>query len=427
HAARFRRTQRRWRAAARAPHPAHARFRHRRHRTRLAARRAHRRDRALDPQPRQPQRYRSRQTHPRHRPLTPVCDRAERAQGPSQPGCARPRPCGPAFVPPWRRGSTSHTRTEIAFHRWHAKSEYSPKVLTGLTLQFQISSTTLSARRPSCQRRYHTSAHAGNMLKASGFLCLLIGAFAATVHAQESVLKGPTCEACTISVTHVVTLGDNDRGLVGPQFVGLRDARGRYWISHPQSGDEVVVFDARGRYVHTFGRAGEGPGEFRRIRQMALGGDDVYLFDPRLARATVVSPDFELKRTVKVVGDPQNVEVLPSGKMVINTSVPTRERAGFMLHLLDTEGEIERSFAEVDSVFRLDYGLVGRRQLAMASEPGQVWVLPATEYVIQKWTTAGRMVEQLRRRVDWFEPHDLEIMPHPETPPAPVIWGVEED
>lgn len=265
------------------------------------------------------------------------------------------------------------------------------------------------------------------MLKASGFLCLLIGAFAATVHAQESVLKGPTCEACTISVTHVVTLGDNDRGLVGPQFVGLRDARGRYWISHPQSGDEVVVFDARGRYVHTFGRAGEGPGEFRRIRQMALGGDDVYLFDPRLARATVVSPDFELKRTVKVVGDPQNVEVLPSGKMVINTSVPTRERAGFMLHLLDTEGEIERSFAEVDSVFRLDYGLVGRRQLAMASEPGQVWVLPATEYVIQKWTTAGRMVEQLRRRVDWFEPHDLEIMPHPETPPAPVIWGVEED
>ena len=108
----------------------------------------------------------------------------------------------------------------------------------------------------------------------------------------------------------------------------------------------VVAFDRNGELEWTFGSAGEGPGEFRRARDLRLGssGDRIYVHDPELGRITVVDtagrwirgiPARSAGRSetlvplgdslfVLVSGAPEDpVEVLdPEGRIRLRTNLP---------------------------------------------------------------------------------------------------------
>ena len=58
-------------------------------------------------------------------------------------------------------------------------------------------------------------------------------------------------------------------------------------------------FDANGRPMGTFGRSGEGPGEFRQMVTGGLKADTVWVFDLTLLRLTPVTPDRKLLRTAR--------------------------------------------------------------------------------------------------------------------------------
>jgi hypothetical protein len=51
---------------------------------------------------------------------------------------------------------------------------------------------------------------------------------------------------------------------------------------------EIRVFDARGAYLHSFGREGAGPGEFRGIRWSGYAGDTALVYDASLRRITKI-------------------------------------------------------------------------------------------------------------------------------------------
>ncbi len=60
----------------------------------------------------------------------------------------------------------------------------------------------------------------------------------------------------------------------------------------------VRYFDAKGKALGTFGRDGEGPGEFRRIERAGWLADTLWVTDGAQARFTVIGPDRKLLRTV---------------------------------------------------------------------------------------------------------------------------------
>ena len=55
--------------------------------------------------------------------------------------------------------------------------------------------------------------------------------------------------------------------------------------------NEIRVFDARGRFVHAFGRTGDGPGEFRQISWSGNAGDTAFIYDVAHRRVTTVLLD----------------------------------------------------------------------------------------------------------------------------------------
>lgn len=63
--------------------------------------------------------------------------------------------------------------------------------------------------------------------------------------------------------------------------------------------DEIRVFSPEGDHLRTLGRPGDGPGEFRRLRQvMALPGDSILAYDYWQSRATLFAPDGSVARVV---------------------------------------------------------------------------------------------------------------------------------
>ena len=75
---------------------------------------------------------------------------------------------------------------------------------------------------------------------------------------------------------------------------------GRFLVANAGSG-ELKFFDPRGGFLRSFGRRGEGPGEFRNLKKVVeweSGG--IAAFDVGLGRVTVLSGDGELERTYDV-------------------------------------------------------------------------------------------------------------------------------
>ena len=94
------------------------------------------------------------------------------------------------------------------------------------------------------------------------------------------------------------------------QFSSIRDlgfdAAGNLYLMDGggvESTTRIVVVDPSGRYLHEFGRAGEGPGEFRSATQLVVWADGHTLVEDMLHQAHhVFDPGGEFERMVKEAG-----------------------------------------------------------------------------------------------------------------------------
>ena len=170
--------------------------------------------------------------------------------------------------------------------------------------------------------------------------------------AQEpEVVSGQvTCGDCVITLDTVVTIG----GLSGPglhvidRFSGVAvDRRGRFLING-SGPPEISVFDSTGKFLRTVGRRGEGPGEYRSIRHIAVGPQYIHVFDFRAGR-TMLDHDFAVVRTDRFPGAIDYSVVRSDDEVVFAADVPTPESVGHQLHVLRPSGEL------------VSYGYEGRR------------------------------------------------------------------
>lgn len=86
---------------------------------------------------------------------------------------------------------------------------------------------------------------------------------------------------------------------------------GSLLVVDPQQG-HVVVLDPAGEFVRTFGRQGQGPGEFQSVqRATVLGSGEIALPDFGQARVHVFGPDGEYRRSVPT----PHADGVPSGRL----------------------------------------------------------------------------------------------------------------
>jgi hypothetical protein len=139
---------------------------------------------------------------------------------------------------------------------------------------------------------------------------------------------------------------------------------------------EVLLFDSSGILRATFGREGEGPGEFRDPIEVTPGpADSISVWDWEIGRITVLDPQGALVRSIRVTPPPKN----PTGQFDILSD--TVFALGEHEFRVPAEAEFAPQFLHVlafggtgvfrDSLLRLPYGRRGfvNREARMSGTP----------------------------------------------------------
>jgi len=121
-----------------------------------------------------------------------------------------------------------------------------------------------------------------------------------------------------------------------------------------RSSEEVRMYSATGEFLGSFGREGDGPGEFRGLRVIENAGDTLLAMDSD-GRVTVVAPDLTVVRTISIPPFTLNLHYLDTGAilpepralMLPPAGVVGRIRPPVPLILFDLQGEQIDSIGEM--------------------------------------------------------------------------------
>ncbi len=182
-------------------------------------------------------------------------------------------------------------------------------------------------------------------------------------------------------------------------------------------------YDANGVFVKQFGRAGDGPGEYRQITGMVTRPDGrLYTWDPAAGRLTIYSPDGEVLDTWREPGgmfSQKGIQIDTAGHVYLmiqgRAASPGKQFVSSWLHLSATG-------AVIDTIAEPDFGFQPAALLAQSEHASASAWVPFTP--TESWTISplGFVVAGVSShyRLDEFLPGGRRLRIEKEATPAPV-------
>lgn len=249
-------------------------------------------------------------------------------------------------------------------------------------------------------------------------------------HAQDVVEIGdaPACPECRVVAKHVATLGGSatDSVLLRANSKLAVDSRGRFYVGQTFTAGIIAMFSASGELVRTFGREGEGPGEFGvRMSHVTVGrGDTIHVFERN--RHTRLEPGLGGLVDVRTLSVPVwEVYALRDGRLVGHYPLYGAGETVTPLHLFDRTGEVVRTFSRSDGPIDYYTELHMAIRVLAESRSGKLWIGRPNAYRVELWDTSGTHELNLSRDADWFRPWAVPRDPL-EEPPRPTLFGLME-
>jgi len=266
--------------------------------------------------------------------------------------------------------------------------------------------------------------------------------------AQEVVEIGDrvTCSTCVIETGPSVTLAPPEdrlwfRSVPMPSLA--RDREGNYIVA-PVVGDELIaVFGADGTYRSSFGRFGEGPGEFPEYTfwlWTEVGeGDTLYVIAlPDVLHTLAPRAERSLDQ-IRLPVPVRDAVVLKGGTIAVQGNV--RTEAGITtIQILRPDGTIEAGIAAAETDAdqweewknRPENRSGGRwdlsRVLGRSNDRVDIWSAPYTRYRISRYGLDGTEKIRIERISEWFRPYSSRSPGAPlRAPTEPSVSGVHQD
>ena len=214
-----------------------------------------------------------------------------------------------------------------------------------------------------------------------------------------------------------------------PGTVVLMDGLGRFYSANARGYDAVIsVWNPEGEYLTSFGREGEGPGEFTVRGMLSLyldGRNQLHVRDGGLSWS-VFSADHEfLKRVVitepGMLAEERTTIILDNGAALAADDYRSDRSTYF--RVLRPDGTLDRSFGPVEQKLAGNPG--ARLSRLISYEGGETfWAGPRfgdqDGYVVEEWGTDGELRRTLHRPASWYAwDEDL--------PMGPLQFHIDED
>ena len=181
---------------------------------------------------------------------------------------------------------------------------------------------------------------------------------------NEKTINGPKPESGkTVSLLAELVLGLEDAGdeqVFSGTTTLVVDSEGNMYVNDPRDW-QVKVFDKSGNLVRKFGKKGSGPGEFNEPVAIAMGGDDLYIFDTGHKKMIVLTLDGTYKREVRFPDAIQGVSqpvVLASGQVAFSAFGSTEDVWTHSLGLYDSQLKAIKEIHRV-GLGKLDFSQAG--------------------------------------------------------------------
>jgi hypothetical protein len=174
----------------------------------------------------------------------------------------------------------------------------------------------------------------------------------------------------------------------------------------------VQKFDNKGKYLLTFGRSGQGPGELQRPLSIDIDEDDnIYIADWNNCRLEVFSSQGEYLRSTKLVTPVHRIRLLSSGEIAIMNPRVGRENSSYeestdgskpflpLIKIINESGEVIRKFGEgiIFKTFPLVNG--GNRLVFTKDDDDNIYLTLLFQNRIEKFTSEGKLFFKTSRPV----------------------------
>ena len=255
--------------------------------------------------------------------------------------------------------------------------------------------------------------------------------FAISLLTALTVLTSARAQDLSFELNERLVIGGDEEGpiesfLAGPRQVRT-DSKGNIYVWDGMRAD-VLVFDARGRYIVTIGKRGEGPGEIRDIVGIHVDNKDRLIVADRISQRFTIYSDLGKGFETKVFAEEQFIHPSPILSLGDSFLLRYSRQASVAendpnltghesLHLFDAGLNWLESFAQMDDLFDLDSPFIQAQSrfssfLKVATNGTDVVVVAPKIY-------AGYIYRYTRSDNSWVM-EDLKGSPAPGRPYTPV-------
>ncbi len=269
-----------------------------------------------------------------------------------------------------------------------------------------------------------------NALQVAGILCLLI--VGRPLLSQTTAIRLTDqleCPRCQIRLVNSVRLTREDVSVSAPPSAIEVDSKGRIWVAVSDALPKVYAPD--GTFLQFLGRKGAGPFEFAGAYGIArIPGDSMLVFDVDNSRASVVSSDLSVVRSIRLPSFFHPIVSLSwPDTVVVSGAIVTPAAAGWPLHLVSLGG----SDLRVLSSLGYEQGQLrpnsptDQAQVVAQATDGSFWSADVLRYRVSRWSAKGTRLLTFERTASWFATASRDWLGNPNTPPPPRIAGIKED
>jgi len=211
--------------------------------------------------------------------------------------------------------------------------------------------------------------------------------------------KGKWDDAPRIRLELLEMLGDekDDNYLFyGPDAIAS-DKQGNIYVLDSKN-FRVQVFDGRHRFLRSFGRRGQGPGDFGRPECIDLDeAGNVYVGDPGNGRIGIFDPSGTWLRAIRISATNIVFRVLKNGDILLrNPSLDggrgLKEGQVPLFRVLDGQGTLKRQIGQGIFFTRPPFTTGGNRSLMTADEQGNAYMAFLFQNRIDKYSPEGRQI-----------------------------------
>lgn len=227
---------------------------------------------------------------------------------------------------------------------------------------------------------------------------------------------------CRIALDTVAVLGAPG-DTVWPTMMSsaIRAANGNYYVGASDHPGTLLIYDSQGTLTATFGRRGQGPGEYSSILMKMVRGpaDTISVVEVLRNRRVIIDP---FGRTIRSHPVPfQFYSMVHLGaRALVQADIRSPDTKGWSLHEVDADGSVIRSYAE-----QTDYRnpeVDGFRPVAAAVDGG-VWLAASKRYELTYYDPDITAIDTISPETRWFPPNDGPTG-DPYTEPQPWIADI---